>query len=186
MEKENVQIERTREWVFEALLLLIKEKPYEKITITDITKKAGVARVSFYRNYESKDDIIKKRMEKGLNGIIEIMSKDDKDIPKMIFNYIYDEGQYMNDLSQAGLGYIIVSAFYDFEQRIIEQNKIASETERLLAAYYLGGFFRMILFWIASDEPISASEIARIAEQNLGQVNREEVIRILKKTLEGE
>lgn len=185
MDEENIQIERTREWVFEALMILIQEKPYEKITITDITNKAGVARVSFYRNYESKDDIIMKRMEKGLNGIINIMSYDDSDIPKSIFNYIYEEGQYMNDLTQAGLGYIIVSAFYEFEQRIIERNNIASEKERILAAYYLGGFFRMILYWISSKEPIDALEIARIAEQNLGKVEREEVVRILKNSLTG-
>ena len=47
-----------------ALILLMETKPYEKITITEITKKAGVSRMAYYRNYESKDDILLKRLEK--------------------------------------------------------------------------------------------------------------------------
>ena len=37
---------------------LMNEKPYMDITITEIVNKAGVARMSFYRNYNSISDLI--------------------------------------------------------------------------------------------------------------------------------
>ena len=48
----------TKECIFTALLILMEKKPYEEITITDIAKKAGVSRMSYYRLYKSKDDIL--------------------------------------------------------------------------------------------------------------------------------
>ena len=38
----------TKECIFTALLILMEKKPYEEITITDIAKKAGVSRMSYY------------------------------------------------------------------------------------------------------------------------------------------
>ncbi|MFI3171361.1 MAG: TetR family transcriptional regulator [Eubacteriales bacterium] len=42
----------------DALLKLMTEKPYAEISVTDIINKAGVARVSYYRNYKSIDEIL--------------------------------------------------------------------------------------------------------------------------------
>ncbi len=47
-----------RESIEQALILLLEEKQFSDITITDITKRAGVSRVTYYRNYSSKEDIL--------------------------------------------------------------------------------------------------------------------------------
>ena len=41
-----------------ALLELLKEKPLSDITVSELTNKAEIGRVSFYRNYQNKEDII--------------------------------------------------------------------------------------------------------------------------------
>ncbi len=41
-----------------ALLDLMAEKPYMEITVTDIIKRAEVARVSYYRNFNSIEEIL--------------------------------------------------------------------------------------------------------------------------------
>ncbi|MDH2997010.1 hypothetical protein A1D22_04835 [Pasteurellaceae bacterium LFhippo2] len=46
--------------ITEALLILMQKQPFEKISISEITRLAGVGRVSFYRNYQSKEDILHK------------------------------------------------------------------------------------------------------------------------------
>ena len=48
------------EHINEALLGLLKEKSLNEISISEICETAGVGRMSFYRNYESKEDVIKK------------------------------------------------------------------------------------------------------------------------------
>lgn len=46
-----------------ALIELLKEKPLSAISVTDITQKAGVSRMTFYRNYSSKEEILDKYMD---------------------------------------------------------------------------------------------------------------------------
>lgn len=48
-----------KERIYEALIRLISKgkKPYDQLTIQEIVDEAGVCRNSFYRNFESKDDI---------------------------------------------------------------------------------------------------------------------------------
>ncbi|HEM3612242.1 helix-turn-helix transcriptional regulator [Streptococcus suis] len=55
---------RAKDFIVQALFKLIESKNYDDITITDIAKKAGVTRISFYRNFDSKEDILRQEMKK--------------------------------------------------------------------------------------------------------------------------
>ncbi|MGN0696306.1 MAG: TetR/AcrR family transcriptional regulator [Oscillospiraceae bacterium] len=59
MNKKQEANEFVRECITTALFQLMKEMPLENISITALTKKAGVSRVSFYRNFDSREDIIR-------------------------------------------------------------------------------------------------------------------------------
>lgn len=48
----------TRECIQDALIHLMGEKPFERITVTEIVRLAGVSRTAFYRNYTSKEDAL--------------------------------------------------------------------------------------------------------------------------------
>ena len=50
------------EYITDALLILMSKKSYKDITVTEICEKAGVTRMSFYRNFETKEDILKKHI----------------------------------------------------------------------------------------------------------------------------
>ena len=50
-----------------ALLKLLKEKELKDISISEITTTAQVSRISFYRNYEDKDSVIKEYMHLTIN-----------------------------------------------------------------------------------------------------------------------
>lgn len=43
-----------------ALLQLVVKMPYDSITVTELCRKAGVSRMAFYGNFNSKDDILQK------------------------------------------------------------------------------------------------------------------------------
>lgn len=47
-----------KQCITEALLRLMQRKSFQQISISEITRIAGVGRVSFYRNYQSKEDIL--------------------------------------------------------------------------------------------------------------------------------
>lgn len=53
--------------ILDATILLLDKKPYEKITVSDITNKAGIARRTFYRNFREKNDILIQYLAKIIN-----------------------------------------------------------------------------------------------------------------------
>ena len=63
MKRKNGGNTLAKECIVTALIELMKIKPYASISITDITNRAGVSRMAYYRNYVSKDDILNKYME---------------------------------------------------------------------------------------------------------------------------
>ncbi len=52
------RIQKTKKALTEALIQLILEKGYEKVTIQDIIDKANVGRSTFYIHYESKEQLL--------------------------------------------------------------------------------------------------------------------------------
>ncbi|MGM9537159.1 MAG: TetR/AcrR family transcriptional regulator [Candidatus Onthomonas sp.] len=53
-----------KECITAALFQMLKTQALESISITELTRKAGVGRVSFYRNFESKEDVIRQYLAK--------------------------------------------------------------------------------------------------------------------------
>ena len=47
-----------------ALLILMQKKPLNEINVSELCTKAGVSRVSFYRNFTSLEDILTKYLKK--------------------------------------------------------------------------------------------------------------------------
>lgn len=62
MDKRIIENERVRKSIEEALFLLLEDKIFSKITVSDIIRISGVARASFYRNFESKEEVIESYM----------------------------------------------------------------------------------------------------------------------------
>ncbi|MBQ2879953.1 MAG: TetR/AcrR family transcriptional regulator [Anaerotignum sp.] len=46
-----------------ALIDLMEKKPLEEISITELTKKAGVSRMSYYRSFDSKQHILEEYLQ---------------------------------------------------------------------------------------------------------------------------
>ncbi|MGN0606559.1 MAG: TetR/AcrR family transcriptional regulator [Oscillospiraceae bacterium] len=72
--EESHQI--TKECLQTALILLMGEKPFEKITITELVKRSGVSRTAFYRNYNSKEDILNEISTDITNAIAQAFTSD--------------------------------------------------------------------------------------------------------------
>ena len=55
--KTDRRILRTRDTLGDALVELIREKPFDHITVQEILDRAGVSRSTFYQHYRDKDDL---------------------------------------------------------------------------------------------------------------------------------
>ena len=57
-QNHNKRTRFTRMCIGEAVFALMDKKEYEKIKVSDIVKRAGVSRVTFYHYYETKEDAL--------------------------------------------------------------------------------------------------------------------------------
>lgn len=65
----------TRDCIRTALLALMAVKTFEPITVTEIIKKAGVSRGGFYRNYQSKEDVLQEICSELFRYILDYMTE---------------------------------------------------------------------------------------------------------------
>ena len=58
MDKRREENLRVKENIINTLFCFMQKKSLSDITVTELVKGAGVARASFYRNYDSKEDVL--------------------------------------------------------------------------------------------------------------------------------
>ena len=68
----------TRNYIFEALYELLSRRNINEINVSEICEKAGVSRMSFYRNFSSKEDLVNKSLEKILISLKENLAKQEQ------------------------------------------------------------------------------------------------------------
>ena len=138
----------------------MKKKKYDEISITEITQKAGVGRMSFYRNFNSKEDIIKKWIENITNNFLEnsdINYKQDntKDYFTKLFNHLEKYKEYAILIYKANLTHLLKN---EFESRILQiyEKEFGSYKSYFLA----GGIFNVYYYWLMNDCKESPDTIA--------------------------
>lgn len=78
MKKNESKYFLTASYMDDALLELLAKKDFEYITVTEICKKAGVNRTTFYLHYESMDDLLQETIERVFKTFQNSFNVDDK------------------------------------------------------------------------------------------------------------
>jgi len=65
--KEYRSAIRSRRLINQAFLELLREKPFEKITVTDIVKRADINRSTFYAHYPDVRGLVEVLLENTIN-----------------------------------------------------------------------------------------------------------------------
>ena len=168
--KSNRQVQRTKSWIFEAVMLLMDEKPYDKITVSDITEKAGIARQTFYRNYNDKDDVVFEYIAKIFSTesfVIEKDKKEDKNIIVFIIDYKYMTNYQKNlkkILSIIGIENRVISEGQKLPMLLMENYKEKLTEEeylicRIKLGYQVTGCLRVLFDWFINDLPMPLDNI---------------------------
>ena len=103
------QSEIVKESITESLFILMRKKNFDEISIKEITQKAGVGRVSFYRHFESKEDIIVKHLDSSLKAWgAEWEASGDPDVVFQIFKYFHSQKDLIELIIKARLENIFI------------------------------------------------------------------------------
>ncbi len=160
--KESNQL--TRECLQLALMHLMGEHPYEKITVSEIVRRAGVSRTAFYRNYTDKEDILHELGNKLIKSIAEICEKPElHENPHQwfedVFRTIREDKETIAMFDQAGIlkhelfsGRSISELLYPTTDTEIKYIKLASEA----------AFFQILISWFREGMQESEQRMADI------------------------
>ena len=103
-EQKNTYVNRQ---ITFALLELLKEKPIADISIRELTQKAQIGRVSFYRNYQTKEDILKEESDRLIKEWGKLYETNPESSPETLFPSLFDfyreHKEFYNILYQAGM-----------------------------------------------------------------------------------
>ena len=150
------------EHITDALLKLLKEKSLQEISISEIVDAAGVGRTSFYRNYETKEDVVKKHIV----ALIEKWDQDYKASGKdsnaelygSLFQHLKDNADFYLLLKERNLMHLFLTVF-------LERSGPKAEYENMWAyttAFITYGTYGWIEEWINRGMQESAETMAEL------------------------
>ncbi|MDY2735165.1 TetR/AcrR family transcriptional regulator [Intestinibacter sp.] len=130
-----------KESITQALLILMESKDFQKITITEIVNKAGVARMSFYRNYDSKEDVILKHLQEIHNEWSNnVQDTNISDFIMTLFRLFESMKPTIELLYKADLSHLLLRFINELCGAKAEQSNIKAYNHAIIAASFFGWY----------------------------------------------
>ena len=150
--------------IHDAFFVLLKEKELEKITVSDIVKKAGIVRSTFYNHYENVPALMEAAEDRTINDIFKMMEsfhpKNDRDMCRSYFLAICNytkKNPFVANLLKSPRGAFFEKAIRIFHKYVSEltsssQNrKQSKETFSYLIAGMIGTTIGILHKWISEN-----------------------------------
>lgn len=163
----------------EALLELMEEKDYKKITVREISEKATLNRATFYLHYYDKDELLEQMVDEALENlsmsvqIKEMEFKYDSENPHPIFVRLFTKMIEKHRFYKVMLVHEKVPNFTEAVGEIIELS-VSKGTRHMLGddiefkvpveisnAYTASAYFGVLIWWLKNDMPYTPKYMAK-------------------------
>lgn len=145
--------------ITDTLLDMLKTRKLSEIAIGEITSKAQVSRNSFYRNFESKEDILRQRIRVILKEWKNTTDFDHTEDPIhlycLLFHVVEQRRDFFLLLKDAGLLYLLQAEFFDAFGLDNEDDDISAFSK----SFFSYSTFGFLDTWIRRGMKQSADEM---------------------------
>lgn len=175
-QSNDLRARRTRKWLQDALIELMKEKPFQDIQIKELTARAQVSRPAFYLHYLSKEDLLLSHVDVIFDEFHADISREiargninRKRFSLMLFEYWEQYAETLRMVIQAENPDILLDRLKEYVGVIMKE--IAAKTRKpaidprlqeLIVGYVAGGAYMLLTQWISNKMPFSAEQMARL------------------------
>ena len=133
----------------DALLRLLKEEDFVDISISKITQEAGVSRMTFYRNFETKDQIVEHIMQSTHEDIIQSVRRLQNPTLENLLNFRFIAIQKNTDIVNLAAQKYTRNLLRHFHEEKHEDIKIfLGGIDQYTTAFYQGGLDKLTSKWI--------------------------------------
>lgn len=160
-----------RMFIAKTLLSLMNEKQLDEITITELVKQAHVSRMTFYKYYKTKQEVLNDYMFEIVNDYMEDI-KNQPDIGGFhdykhichCFTFFQKSAPFIKILLNANLYSVIINALNEYMDQYVFPT---SKRTKYDLYYYAGALCNTYIKWIESDMKETPEEIAMIVYRHL-------------------
>ena len=168
-----------------ALISLLKKKPLEYITVSEICKTAGVNRSTFYLHYETVGELLNECARYLLDNFLGYFTTDvktvvkglrDRELGDLVFTdekYVMPYLTYIRENREVFRTAVLHNQIFAFEDvynrmfesifnPILDRFDYPQDCRQYVMKYYLNGIHAIVLEWLRNDCDRSAKEISEI------------------------
>ena len=158
-----------KEYMAESLFRLLQRKAFADISISEITDKAGVNRATYYRNFTSKEEIVRFYLRGIMGSFLEEYETHDEISLETylfgLFSHFFTYRLQLLALYQNGLSHLFLDVFNElFEER--QSEKFHDPETQFNLFYHIGGIYHFFVLWLAHDMKETPAHLAKIAASN--------------------
>lgn len=164
MDKRKEANLRVKESITTTLFQLMHEKSISDISISELIRRAGVARVSFYRNYESKEDVLVTLIEDVLEQYRDTIDSNETSFytyqnVSRSFEFFKMYGEFVLDLYRFGYGSVLLEKLNRFHEEVAGTMPNRS-IEKYRLYMYMGALFNTAIMWLQNGTIEDPGDIA--------------------------
>lgn len=162
---------RSRTALLQALLGLLKERPFDKVTVRDITDAADVGYATFFRHYADKEallhDLAAGEIGKLLTMTLPLLyTVEPRPSTQALCAYVWQNRILWSALLTGGAAAILKDEFHRQSQEIASR---LSDTESrlpgdLAVVFSVAAAIEIIAWWLRQPNPLSVPEMAEVLE----------------------
>lgn len=146
-----------------ALLSLMEKQEFKDISITDIVNKAGLSRVTYYRHFNTKEDIVIRYFEMTKNQFIQQARLNEKEVVEnnevailALFLFFKANLKANKCLRKAGLdGELLKFLSNEF------LDNLPVKLDKYLAYFIAGALYNVLINWLDNDCKDPLEEVSR-------------------------
>ena len=182
MKKENQRVVVSKRMLKEGVLRLLEDKQIRNISISELCEEASINRTTFYRHYQTADDVLKDIESDFMNQLHNepVPVKNTKDIHANVFRicqFFYDNKEMAMLFIKNDIDNHFRMLFQSCADEYIAARKIRykgksvnTNTLQLLTAYCTHGVYSMVFTWLTEEIPMSPHDVADLI---VGSFNRD-------------
>jgi AcrR family transcriptional regulator len=171
------RIRRTRHLLQEAIVALILEKPYYKVTVQDILDRADVGRSTFYAHFPDKEALLVSGFDDLATDLDHRIEETEESQHLLHAEAFFKHAQERRDFYKAmveggGVEIVLETGRRHIEDSIqthLRQMEVEEDTLAVplpvLINFLTGSLLSLLTWWIAEDMPYNPDRMADMYEQ---------------------
>jgi len=176
--KIDPRVKRTKQMFEHALLDLMDEKEYKKITVLEIAKRSTLNRATFYLHYFDKDDLLEQILDEALDDLkksvkvkeMEYEYKSDNPHPTFVrlFEKMIERYQFYrimlvrenNPYFTESVRKILKNFVHEGTAYMIKDNIQYNVPKDISIAYITSAYLGVIVWWLKNEMPYTSKFMA--------------------------